>query len=305
MDSVFFWAGRTETLKKLHPTLTRFGIAQTHLLREFLCSGRRVFPQRQILYTAVQTKTPIWQKIQLILGFIHALNHALKRRVCYSFALSKAVLKCLFLMEQGDRHQEEASCVWGAEFLADGSRAAAAFTENTHVFTYLGLPCGKHHKRWLTTRGKGTGFDSRYQDAALLSLCSRCCRWMSHRAGKRSTLIMELHQFVTVPEISWRDTDLYCSVISTRMRTAPSAQDQAEPPVLPARLEFLWQHPVPVHIRSTFLSLPTQEMCKGRTKKWHILAIILAVKLILVQGWPRKTEPEQPEPNETEIRVHI
>lgn len=90
------------------------------------------------------------------------------------------------------------------------------FTENTHVFTYLGLPCGKHHQRWFTTRGKGTVSDSRYQDAALPSLCSGCCRLMSHRAGKRSTLIMELHQFVTVPEISWRDTDLYCSVITTR-----------------------------------------------------------------------------------------
>lgn len=127
---------------------------------------------------------------------------------------------------------------------------------HTHVFTYLGLPCGKHLKRRFTMRGKGTGFDSRYQDAALLSLCSGCCRWMSHRAGKRSTLIMELHQFVTVPEISWRDTDLYCSVITTRMRTAPSAQHQGEPPVLPVRLEFPWQHPVPVHIGSTFLPLP-------------------------------------------------
>lgn len=236
MDSVFFWAGRTETLKKLHPTLTRFGITQTRLLREFLCSGRRVFPQWQILYAVVQTKTPIWQEIQPILGFIHALNHALKRRVCYSSALSKAVLKCLFLMEQGDRHQEEASCVWRAEFLADGSRAAAAFTENTHVFTYLGLPCGKHHKRWFTTRGKGTVFDSRDQDAALLSLCSGCCRCMSHQAGKRSTLIMELHQFVTVPEIPWRDSDLYCSVITTHMRTVPPAQDQTEPPLLPISL---------------------------------------------------------------------
>lgn len=157
-------------------------------------------------------------------------------------------------MEQGDRHQEEASCVWRAEFLADGSRAAAVFTENTHVFTYLGLPCGKHHKRWFTTRGKGAVSDSRYQDAALLSLCSGCCRLMSHRAGKRSTLIMELHQFVTVPEISWRDTDLYCSV-----RTAPSAQDQAEPPVLPVRLEFPWQHPAPVHISPTTYTRDVQK----------------------------------------------
>lgn len=299
MGLVFFWAGRTETPKKLHPTLTRFGIAQTHLLREFLCSGRRVFPQQQILYTAVQMKPLIWQEIQPILAFIHSLNYVLKRRACYSFALSKAVLKCLFLMEQGDRHQEEASCVWRAEFLADGSRAAAVCTENTHVFTYLGLPCGKHHKRRFTTRGKEPGFDSRDQDAALLSLCSGCCRWMSHRAGKRSTLIMELHQFVTVPEISWGDADLHCSVSTTGMRTAPPAQHQAEPPELPVRLEFPWQHPVP------FLPLPTQGTCKGRTKRWHVLASVPAVEQILVQGWPRKTEPEQPEPNETEIRVHI
>lgn len=61
---------------------------------------KKSFPQQQILYTAVQTKPPIWQEIQLILAFIHSLNRALKRRVCYSFALSKAVLKCLFLIEQ-------------------------------------------------------------------------------------------------------------------------------------------------------------------------------------------------------------
>lgn len=140
------------------------------------------------------------------------------------------------------------------------------FTENTHVFTYLGLPCGKHHKRCFTTRGKGTGSDSRYRDAAFLSLCSGCCRLMSHRAGKRSTLIMELHQFVTVPEISWRDPDLCCSVITTGMRTAPPARDQSEPPVLPVRLEFPGQHPVPVHVRSTFLHYLHKRCAKGEPK---------------------------------------
>lgn len=216
----FLLSRKDRDSKKLHPTLTRFGTAQTCLLKEFLCSGRRDFPQRQILYTVVQTKTSIWQQIQPILGFIHALKHALKRTVSCSFALSKALLKCLFLMEQGNRHQEEASCVWRAEFLADGSRAAAAFTENTCNFTYLGLPFRKHRKRQFTARGKGTVFDNRCQDTVLLNLSSGCCRWMSCWARKRSTLIMKLYQFMTVPEIPCQNTYLYCSAITTCTRTA-------------------------------------------------------------------------------------
>jgi len=107
-------------------------------------------------------------------------------------------------MEQGDRHREEASCVWRAEFLADGSRAAAVCTENTCIFTYFGLPFGKHHNRPFTARGKGIGFDKRRQDT-VLNFSVGCCRWMSHWAGKRSVLIMKLYHSMTVPETPWRN----------------------------------------------------------------------------------------------------
>ena len=65
-------------------------------------------------------------------------------------------------------------------------------SQKTHASLHtLGLPFGKHHKRQFTARGKGTVFDNRCQDTVLLNLSRGCCRWMSHWAGKRSTLNKE------------------------------------------------------------------------------------------------------------------
>lgn len=184
-------------------------------------------------------------------------------------------------MEQGDRHREEASCVWRAEFLADGSRAAAVFTENTWIFTYLGLSFGKHRKRQFMTRGKKAGFDNRHQGTVLPNLSSGCCRWMSHWAGKRSVLIMKLYLFLAVPEIPCRNTDLYCSMIPTCIRTASTHPSPNWAIAVPNQslisLAALWPRAVlPVHTRSIFLLSQregriylhnTRGMWKGRTKK--------------------------------------
>lgn len=93
-----------------------------------------------------------------------------------------------------------------SRILADGSRAAAVFAENTRIFAYLGLPFGKHHEGGFVTRGKGAGFDHRCQDTVLLNLSSQRCRWMSRWAEKWSTLMKKLSRYVTVPEVSCRNT---------------------------------------------------------------------------------------------------
>lgn len=125
-----------QSFQQLRPMLTRSGAAQSHLLKAFTCSGTRDFPRWQILCTAVQPKIPS--------RFSPSSYFFIFWRASCSFALSKAVFKCLFAIEEGDTLGGCKLCL-KSQISDRWVKSSSSVHKNTCIFTYLALPFGKYH----------------------------------------------------------------------------------------------------------------------------------------------------------------